>query len=80
MFQTYEKSGSKGKAAGAKNINGMKLSDQRDTGFYDNQNLIGDGDRTRMNDYSKGGTSARARQPDPMDLSYPITRYRSRRP
>jgi hypothetical protein len=76
----FEKAGKKGKAPGATVINGMKLSDQRDTGFYDNQNLIGDADRTRMNDYSKGNTSARSRQPDTMDLSYPITRYRSRRP
>jgi hypothetical protein len=79
MYQTFEKS-KKAKIPGAKVINGMKLSDQRDTGFYENQNLIGDADRTRMNDYSKGNTSARSRQPDSMDLTYPITRYRSRRP
>jgi hypothetical protein len=80
MHQTYDKSNKKGKVRGAKVINGMKLSDQRDTGFYETQNLIGDSDRTRMNDYSKGNTSARARIADPMSLSYPITRYRSRRP
>ena len=79
MFQTYEKS-SKPKISGAKVINGKKLSEQHDTGFYENQNLIGDGERTRMNDYSKGNTSARRRQPDVIGLSYPITRYRSRRP
>lgn len=79
MYQTFEKS-SKAKIPGAKVINGKKLSDQRNTGFYENQNLIGDGEHTRYNCYSKPGTSARARAPDPMTLSYPITRYRSRRP
>jgi len=79
MYQTFEKS-KKAKIPGAKVINGKKLSDCRDTGFYESQNLIGDGERTRMNDYSKGNTSARARISDPMSLSYPITRYRSRRP
>ena len=80
MFDTFPKNGKKGKAQNARNINGMKLSNQRDTGFYDNQNLIGNEENTRMNVYSKPGTSAQARQPDPMTLSRPITRYRSRRP
>lgn len=79
MYQTFEKS-KKAKIPGAKVINGKKLSEQHDTGFYESQNLIGDGDRTRMNDYSKGNTSARSRIPDTIGLSYPITRYRSRRP
>ena len=80
MFETYGKSGKKGACSGFRKIDGKHLSNQRDTGFYDNQNLIGTEECTRMNEYSKPGTSARARQGDPMSLSYPITRYRSRRP
>jgi len=74
MFDTAAKKGSKGFVPGAQVINGMKLSNQRDTGFYEGQNLIGDADKTRMNIYSKIGG------PDPSSVSYPITRYRSRRP
>ena len=80
MPETFAKSGKGGQCAGFKKINGMKLSNQRDTGFYENQNLIGDSEATRMDMYAKSGTSAAARSPDPMSLSYPITRYRSRRP
>jgi len=77
---SFVKQGQMGKAPGARKINGMKLSNQRDTGFYENQNLIGDAERTRMNQYSKPGTSSFARCSDCMSLSYPISRYRSRRP
>ncbi len=80
MHDTYPKSGKRGRPTGCRKIDGKHLSNQRDTGFYENQNLIGDEDRTRMNDYSKPGTSARSRIADPNALSYPITRYRSRRP
>lgn len=77
---SFQKQGKMGKAPGARKINGMKLSNQRDTGFYESQNLIGDSDYTRMNQYSKPGTSSKARCTDVMSLSYPISRYRSRRP
>lgn len=80
MPETFPKNGKRGKVPGARVINGKKLSNVRDTGFYDNQNLIGNEEATRMNMYAKPGTSAAARSPDPMSLSYPITRYRARRP
>lgn len=74
MPELFPKNGKKGKAQNAQNINGMKLSNQRDTGFYENQNLIGNAEKTRMDVYSKTGG------PDPMSVSYPISRYQSRRP
>jgi hypothetical protein len=80
MFDTAPKSGKRGKPAGYRAIDGKHLSKQHDTGFYENQNLIGSEEYTRMNCYAKPGTSAMARAPDPMSLTYPITRYRSRRP
>ena len=80
MFQTFPKSGKKGKAPGYKSNGPMSSSKIHDTGFYENQNLIGVEEKTRMNVYCKPGTSAAARQGDVMSLTYPITRYRSRRP
>lgn len=81
MIETFPKNGRRGKAPGYR---GYKLGNQlavKETGFYDAQGTFAKSEESeRMNLYAKPGTSAKRRQPDPFDVTFPITRYRSRRP
>jgi hypothetical protein len=76
-METWPKSGKAGKARGYKE-DAVK---NENTGFYEAQGVFAQQpEHERMNQYAKPGTSAGARQSDPYDTSYPISRYKSRWP
>jgi len=81
MFDTYGKSGRKGKAPGYRKNKGAGELKNVDTGFYGSQGTFAKSeDNERVDNYAKPGTSAFGRQSDPFETSYPTSRYRSRRP
>ena len=80
-YDTFPKQGARGKPSGYR---GFKMGNQlvsKDTEFYQAQGVFARSeDAERVDQYAKPGTSAKKRQDDPFDTSFPTSRYRSRRP
>lgn len=77
----YPKPGKKGKAPKYRGYTMGSQVKTVETGFYDSQlEFAKNPEAERMNLYAKPGTSASERQPDPFMVTYPISRYKSRRP
>ncbi len=80
MYEQAPKSGQRGNAPGYINLkDGVRKS--VDTKFYESQGTHAlSEDNERVNNYAKPGTSAFGRQEEAYEVSYPSSRYRSRRP
>ncbi len=80
MFETFPKSGKKGKAVGYRSFI-SKSTKNEDTEFYEAQGTLAKApDNERVDLYGKPGTDAFKRQADSFETSYPTSRYRSKRP
>ena len=83
MPEMYPKRGKQGSTKGFQRYALGRQVKVETTEFYEAQNRgMGSAaeESTRANLYGKPGTTTHARQPEPYEVTFPITRYRSIRP